>query len=410
MGDFVWAVGIEDTFVGQPAGRRGRILDEYELIDHYRRWRGDLDLIASLGVRHLRYGLPWYRVQPGPSTWDWSWADQVMEHLARLGVAPIVDLMHYGTPLWIGRSFVDADYPARVADYAARAVERYGDIAAGWTPLNEPVVNADFSGQRGVWPPYLRGDAGYARVLVGIAEGISRTIAAIRQADPGAKIVAVEPCDLVTTDDPALESAVDARWDALFLPIDLVLGRVNEGHPGRTHLELAGVSTERLEWLVAHRQTVDVLGVNFYPHMSRGRLVQAPGAVRRRNQYASGNDLVTALTRFHEHVGVPVMVTETSDMATVTQRAAWMDDSIAALATARQGGLPVVGYTWFPVFSHVDWRWRRGPYERAAYWCHMGLWDLDDRLTRHRTELADRYAALVAAGPPGPALRPQASE
>ncbi|PZR63246.1 MAG: hypothetical protein DLM71_04865 [Chloroflexi bacterium] len=67
---FGWAVGIEDTFIGQPSGRRRRVLDEYELIGHYRRWRSDLDLIASLGVRSIRYGVPWYRVNPDPGRFD----------------------------------------------------------------------------------------------------------------------------------------------------------------------------------------------------------------------------------------------------------------------------------------------------------------------------------------------------
>ncbi len=34
--DFMWAVGIEDTFIPQEASRSGRVLDEYELTQHYR--------------------------------------------------------------------------------------------------------------------------------------------------------------------------------------------------------------------------------------------------------------------------------------------------------------------------------------------------------------------------------------
>ena len=63
--------------------------------------------------------------------------------------------MHYGTPLWMTESFLDPDYPERVGDYAAAAASRYGDRFDVWTPLNEPNVNADFCGHRGVWPPYL---------------------------------------------------------------------------------------------------------------------------------------------------------------------------------------------------------------------------------------------------------------
>jgi beta-glucosidase/6-phospho-beta-glucosidase/beta-galactosidase len=400
VADFEWAVGIEDTFIGQPSGRRGRILDEYELIDHYRQWRTDLDLIASLGVRSMRYGVPWYRVNPAPGIFDWSWTDEVFEHMAALDIRPIVDLVHYGTPLWLPRSFVEPDYPARVAEYAAAMVERYGPIAGGWTPLNEPVVNADFSGQRGVWPPHLRGDRGYDRVLVAIAEGIARTIAAIQGEDPGARIVAVEPCDIVTSDEPGLSELVARRWQILFLPLDLVLGRVDAAHPMHRQLVASGISEERLDRLVAEPQAVDVVGVNFYPNMSRADLVTSRGRVRRRHRSATGDDIATALSRFHAHTGLPVMITETSDMAGVDQRAAWMDASVAGIGRLMASGVPVVGYTWFPVFSHIDWRWRRGPHERDAYWCHMGLWDLDARLRRERTPLADRYAAHVAAGAP----------
>ena len=160
MTDFEWSVGIEDTFVGHPSGKRARVLDEYELIDHYRQWQPDLDLVASLGVRSMRYGIPWYRVSPEPGVWDWSWTDRVFEHFDRIGVAPIVDLVHYGTPLWLRDSFVNGDYPRHVAEYGAAAAERYASVAGGWTPLNEPLINALFCGQRGMWPPNLRGQRG----------------------------------------------------------------------------------------------------------------------------------------------------------------------------------------------------------------------------------------------------------
>jgi beta-glucosidase len=398
-----WAVGIEDTFIGQPSGRRGRVLDEYELIDHYAQWRDDLERLASLGVRSIRYGVPWYRVNPAPDRWDFAWTDAVVDHLAHLGIRPIFDLVHYGTPLWLGRSFVDPGYPASVAAYAGRMAERYAAVAGGWTPLNEPDVNAAFSGRRGVWPPHLRGDAGYLRVLAAIGEGIVESTAAIRAVDPAARIVAVEPFDLVTADDPQLEPAVADRWLTLTLPIDLVLGRVDPRHPRHDQLVAAGITPARLERLARRAHAAgppDVLGVNFYPHMSRARLVTVRGAVRRRRMYATGEDLVRALQAFASHTGLPVMVTETSDVGPVERRAAWMDASIGAVAEARAAGLPIVGYTWFPVFSHVDWRWRRGPYERAAYWWHMGLWDIDEQMRRHRTPLADRYAAYVAHGPP----------
>src|SRR5437868_1008979 len=78
---FIWAAGIEDTFVAAPHPATGRILDEYALTEHYDRWEEDLKLLAHLGVSAARYGIPWYRVNPSPGQFDWSWTDRVLERL-----------------------------------------------------------------------------------------------------------------------------------------------------------------------------------------------------------------------------------------------------------------------------------------------------------------------------------------
>ena len=81
--------------------------------------------MASLGVTHARYGVPWHRVQPSRKTWDWSFADATLWRLIELGIAPIVDLVHYGLPPWIERAYLHPDYPSYVSEYAARLAERF---------------------------------------------------------------------------------------------------------------------------------------------------------------------------------------------------------------------------------------------------------------------------------------------
>src|SRR5215204_5020150 len=103
---FAWALGIEDTFIPQVAPG-GRVLDEYVLTQHDRFWRDDLRRIADTGCRHLRYGIPWYRVNPAPGVFDFSWTDQVLPYLVQdLGIAPILDLVHYGAPHWLDETFL----------------------------------------------------------------------------------------------------------------------------------------------------------------------------------------------------------------------------------------------------------------------------------------------------------------
>ncbi len=397
--EFLWGVGIEDTFIGQPS-RSGRTLDEYELTGHYDTWREDLGRIAGLGVGWMRYGIPWYRVNPEPGVFDWTWPDHVLPYLREeLGILPILDLVHYGTPLWLEGQATHPDYPSRVAEYADRVAERYGHLVPAYTPLNEPVVNALFCGRNGRWPPYMRGDRGYVRILTALARGISLTIAAIRARQSDAGIVHVEASGSLGGSRHVDYQAPDSL-DQHFLPADLVMGRVSSRHPLRSWLSAHGADEQELDWFEAHPQLFDAFGINFYPTFRTARRVPPE------DELASiGDDLTSVLSRVASRYGLPVILTETSDIASnLERRTRWLETSVAAVGRARDRGANVVGYIWFPAYSCLDWSYRDGRRPNEAYLLHMGLWELHPNgagpLQRRETPLVDAFRRYVALGAP----------
>ena len=398
--DFLWAVGIENTFIPQEkAGLRA--LEEYELTQHYQFWREDIDRAASLGVAAIRWGIPWYRVNPRPGVYDWAWVDEVLDYLVvQKGIQPIVDLMHYGTPLWLENSFLNADYPRLVADYAYEVARRYGDLVRYYTPLNEPGVNAEYAGRRGEWPPYLQGDRGYVATLMPIVHGMALTAEAIRAADPDAVLVQVEAFGWHWTKDPTVQPVVARLMAHTLLPFDLFTGRVDENHLLWPALLENGATETELAWLREHPSQVDVLGVNLYP-WSGGRSVS--GTSRRFGEL-NGYHLADVLRFVWNRYQLPLMVTETSARRRVPGRAQWMDETITAVATVRAEGIPVVGYTWFPMMTMIDWAYRLTNRPLSRYLLHLGLWDSrfdkDGILQRHETPLVAQYRRYVAQGVP----------
>jgi beta-glucosidase len=399
---FLWATGIEDTFITAPWPQTGRTLDEYELTGHYERWREDLDLMAQLGVPAARYGVPWHRIQPAPNKWDWSFADQTLRRLIELNIEPIVDLVHYGLPPWIEDAYLNRDFPKFMAEYASRLAERFHGRIHAYTPLNEPRITAWYCGKLGWWPPFRRGWGGFVEVMLGLCRGIVMTVEALHDVDPDILCVHVDATDLYETSDESLEDEVFRRQEIVFLALDLVSGRVNEKHSLWQWLLKVGARAEDLEWFQQRAVELPVIGINLYPLFSRKILTRPKRGLRISMPYAEATIIDRLGELYWERYRAPLMISETASLGSVKRRQAWLDSSVRAVRRVRERGIPLMGYTWWPLFSLVTWAYRQGEHPPAYYLKQMGLWDIDpdpaEHLRRVSTPLVDAYRSLVAGG------------
>jgi beta-glucosidase len=350
-----------------------RSLDEYELTGHYDKWREDLDLAASTGASMIRYGIPWYRVNPASDEWNWSWTDQVIERLLSLELTPIIDLMHYGCPLWLEDEFANPDYPRRVAEYAARFGERYGATVRFYTPMNEPLLNAMYCGEDGRWPPTLTGDEGFVLITRQLARGIVQTQRAVGETADDPIFIHVE-ATFRYRGGPEHHERIRFLRQRTWLIYDLLFGRVDWDHPLHDYLAKNGFSDEDFAFFRERRTEPDILGINYYPHMSSTEFL--PDGKRR--SVWSGTEGIDELVRdFHARYDKPVFWTETSVPGTVEDRLRWLEDSLGVVHLLRSEGLPLVGYTWWPLFSLLDWAYREGEMPPVDYVWHMGMYDLE---------------------------------
>jgi dTDP-4-dehydrorhamnose reductase len=139
--------GVECTFnrVGDT------YFDQLERNGHFKRC-DDLDLFAELGIRAIRYPVSWERIAPTRlADAEWSWADERLGHLRALGIHPIVGLVHHGSgPRHT--SLIEPSFADGLASFARAVAERYPWIES-YTPVNEPLTTARFSGLYGHWYP-----------------------------------------------------------------------------------------------------------------------------------------------------------------------------------------------------------------------------------------------------------------
>jgi beta-glucosidase len=331
-----------------------------------------------------------------------------MARFGELGLRPIVDLLHYGTPLWLEREFAHPDYPQHVAEYATRVAARYAEQVTDYTPVNEPMIHALFSGEYAYWPPYLSGQDGLVRMVERLSRGFALTQAGIRDVlGDRATFVHVDAGFRYVGDVGAPEHREHARQlhAQTHLVEDLVTGRVDAGHELAGFLSAHGMTDDDLSWFAAHPVLPDVMGVNYYPRHStevfEAGVRHGGGFADPRPTRDDGVEgLEEVLRRAAERYAVPVMLTETCVTGTVAERLEWLDASVATMHRMRAAGVDLVGYTWWPVFDMYEWTFRHSTDPREAHRLPMGLWELVERdadgagdLDRIPTPLVARFRA-----------------
>jgi hypothetical protein len=95
------------------------------------------------------------------------------------------------------------------------------------------------------------------------------------------------------------------------------------------------------------------------------------------------------------------MITETSAKDSMQIKQRWLQTSVEAVRELRAGGVPVLGYTWFPLLTMVDWRYRTGSRPLHKYLIELGLYESklngDGSFDHVPTPLVKQFHALSLA-------------
>jgi hypothetical protein len=235
--------------------------------------------------------------------------------------------------------------------------------------------------------------------MQGVCRGIVETVSALRSVDPEILPVHVDATDLYMTSDPHLEAAAQHRQDLVFLALDLISGRIDERHRLRSWLGEKGCSPSDLLWFQQNAVELPFIGLNLYPMFTQKVLTRTrTGGCRIKMSYAAGDLIESLAAMYWERYHTPLFISETASTGSVRRRRDWLLASVSAVQRSRAAGLPLIGYTWWPLFALVTWAYRQGTRAPSYYLKQMGLWDLDADLRRIPTPLVQIYRDLVRRG------------
>jgi dTDP-4-dehydrorhamnose reductase len=365
---------------------REEFYDQLERQGHWTR-ATDLELFAKLGVRALRYPVLWEKTAPRSiEDADWSWAEERLSRLRELGVRPIVGLLHHGSgPRYT--SLLDEEFPEKLARYA-RAVALKFPWVEDYTPVNEPLTTARFSGLYGYWYPHGTDEQTFTRALLNECRGVVLAMRAIRSVNPSARLIQTE--DLGKTySTRRLSYQAEYENERRWLSFDLLAGRLTPEHPLWSRLLSAGASEGELEWFCEHAAPPDVLGINHYLTSERfldERLARYPRHTHGgngRHEYADVEAVrVLAegtagprvlMKEAWERYGLPLAVTEAHLGCTREEQLRWLKEVWDSAVSLRAEGADVCAVTAWALLGSFDWN---SLLTRADNFYEPGVFDL----------------------------------
>jgi dTDP-4-dehydrorhamnose reductase len=368
----------------------------------------DLQRLAQLGLRTVRYPVLWERTAPRPDEApDWRWADERLGMLRDLGIVPIVGFVHHGSgPRHT--DLLDPGFASGVAAFAAAFAERYPWITH-YTPVNEPLTTARFSALYGVWYPHRQDETSFVRALVHQLHAVVDAMRAIRRVNPDAVLVQTEDIGSASSTSRLAYQAEHEnhrRW----LTFDLLCGRVDHQHPLWERLRACGFSDEDAAAFSGEPCPPDILGINYYVTSDRyldHRLAHYPSRLEGgndRDRYVDVEAVRACAAGIAGHARVleatweryerPLAITECHLGCTREEQLRWLHEAWVAARTVRMTGVDVRAVTVWSLFGASDWdslvTRQDGHYEPGAF---------DTRAPAPRpTAVAEATRLLAATG------------
>ena len=333
------------TFLWKDRRRRNLVAETR----HDRHAMEDYRILHDLGIAVAREGIPWPLLDR-QGRLDFSSLDVLIDAMNANRMIPIWDLCHYGYP-----DDLDPFAPAftgRFAAYCRAAAQYVVPRVRGphfFTPINEITFFSFCGGEWGWVAPYRNSREDRMRLRVALCRAAIAGARAIREVDPKARMVHMDPLVHVVAPRDRPDQIEAARHETCvdtFLAWDMLCGRA--------HPELGGSP-----------EILDIVGANNYSFGQMEYREHGPHAA-----LAPGDDRIVPLCEMLDSVWQryrrPMVIGETSGMG--AGRADWLCDVMEESLAAVERGMDLQGICLFPAVDMPDWH--------TGAWLHNGLCDL----------------------------------
>lgn len=369
-----------------------------DTIDHYRLYREDIALMASLGLNTYRFSIEWSRVEPEPGQYSRSAIEHyrdVLETCYQHGMTPMVAMQHFSSPKWLMRlgGWASPEVPDRFAKYCEVVFREIGHLIPYVLTMNEinlPVMLREIFSRIGFIPPVGIDRAAWtapkwresAAQLCGtttqnyftfhmisdeasihnLKETHRKAREAIKRIQPNTKVgLSMALSDIQSI--PGGEEVADKKWHSYF----------------RQYLDML----EEDDFFGLQNYTREVYG-------PEGQVKPAEGAELTQMGYEFyPKALSNVIRKVAKDISIPIIITE-HGIATDEdeRRVVFIREALEGVQDCINEGLDVRGYLHWTTFDNFEWQ--------SGYSMKFGLIEVDRSTQERKVKESGRYLGRIA--------------
>jgi dTDP-4-dehydrorhamnose reductase len=392
--------------------------DQLDYCGHYRRGVQDIEYIAQVGFRALRYPIIWERYKQGRDDISWDWLERQLNALRYYNIKPIAGLVHHGSGP-IHACVNDPCFSSESEKFATEVARKFPWVEY-YTPINEPLTTARFCGLYGFWYPHKKDAKSFVEILLNELKATVLSMKAIRKVNPHAKLVQTE--DLGKTySTPLLNYQAKFENERRWLSYDLLCGVVKPGHPMWQYLTWIGIPEDALAFFIDNPCPPDIIGADYYATSERfldENLNHYPPHVHGsngRHRYADVEAIRIKLDEPHgpkvllqecwDRYKIPIVITEVHIHGTAEDQIRWFNHIWSTCLELVKTGVDIKAVTAWAMFGSYGWSKLLteppGEYERGVFDLSPG-YPKPTAYTRFLKALADdpyfKHPALYEKG------------
>jgi beta-glucosidase len=344
-----------------------------QCVDHYRRYKEDIDLLAGAGLNAYRFSVEWARIEPEQNRYAKEallhYRD-VLQYCRDKGVTPIVTMHHFTSPKWLieNGGWEDERTVDAFVKYCAYVASELGGLMTYVCTINEANMGLQIAK---IAAEQMR------EVQVGISAGGENPMMAY-MSKLAAAFGGMNPRDIhiflsgrTPEGDLLIMKAHEKARDTMksicpHLKIGVTLSLFDyQSLPGGETLTEKEREEEFLHYLPFTKKD-DFLGLQNYTRKvvgPDGFLPNGEGAELTQMNYEYYPQALEGVIRYTaKHLDIPILVTE-NGIATAddTRRIEFIKQAMGGVEACIADGIPVAGYIHWSLLDNFEWMLGFGP-------------------------------------------------